>query len=303
VRFVVTGCSGQLGACLVERLATDADARCVGAYDHAGLDVADPEAVRGIFDGLPGGPPDVLVNAAAFTAVDRCESEWECALAVNGTGPGYLAEACRAVGTRLIHVSTDYVFAGEATTPYVETTEVAPVTAYGRSKAEGERRVLETLPDALVVRTSWVFGPGWNFVAAILRQANLRRSGEVSGPLQVVDDQLGCPTYAADLAEGLIALSRAASRSESVRGLYHLSNAGAITWWDFAREILDVSGFAALQIDRIKSDQLELPARRPLYSVLDCARAGALGIRLRDWKLALAAYLATPGGRALLDAV
>jgi dTDP-4-dehydrorhamnose reductase len=286
----------------VARLETAADATCVSALDHAALDVADPDAVSRLFDDLEDGPPDVLVNAAAFTAVDRCESEWEHALAVNGAGPGHLAELCAKTGTRLVHVSTDYVFDGEATTPYAETVALAPRSAYGRSKAEGERRVLATLPSAIVVRTSWVFGPGRNFVGAILRQAILRRSGAAEGPLQVVDDQLGCPTYAADLAEGLLALARAAERSDAVRGVYHLANAGAITWWDFARQILDTCGFADLRIERIKSDALDLPAPRPRYSVLDCGRAEALGVRLRGWQAALAAFLETAEGHALRDA-
>jgi len=157
--------------------------------------------------------------------------------------------------------------------------------------------VLEADPEALVVRTSWVFGPGRNFVGAILRQARLRRSGEARGPLSVVDDQRGCPTYAADLAEGLCAL-----RAAGAQGLYHLCNAGPITWWDFARAILDETGHGDLQIERARTADLSLPAPRPAYSVLDCSRAAALGVRLRGWREALIDYLASPAGRALLEA-
>ncbi len=292
MRFVVTGSGGQLGQCLVRRIAGRAGADCVAAWDHAGLDIGDARAIEAAFDALPS-KPDMLVNAAAFTAVDRCETEWDLALSVNGAGPGNLAAACARRGVRMLHVSTDYVFDGVASAPYTEDTEMAPRTAYGRSKAEGERRVLEALPDALVVRTSWVFGPGKNFVAAILRQAELRRNAEVEGPLRVVDDQVGRATYADDLALALLELADATGGSSADGGRYHLANAGVITWWDFAREILDTSGFAALQIDRAKTEELNLPADRPRYSVLDCGRAEALGIRLRDWKTALAAYLAT----------
>jgi dTDP-4-dehydrorhamnose reductase len=319
MRWMVTGCGGQLGTCLVEALGGDPSHVLLRAYVHAELDITDAGAVEKIFDGLPDGPPDVLVNAAAFTAVDRCETERELAHRVNGLAPGLLAERCREAGVGLVHVSTDYVFDGHADRPHPETTPIAPRTEYGRSKAEGERRVREILPEAQIIRTSWVFGPGWNFVAAILRQARMRRSGEAEGPLKVVDDQRGCPTYAADLARGIVQLACLASASESAdeggagsrprtgaqtsgatfHGLFHLSNAGEITWWDFAREILDVTGHADLEIDKLTTPELDLPAERPPYSVLDCGRAARLGVRLRSWQEALRAYLESPAGATL----
>ena len=298
MRWQVTGSDGQLGRCLVDGLRADAGEDLVWAGDQADLDVADSAAVAGIFDVLDGGPPDVLVNAAAFTAVDRCETEAELAFDANALAPGLLAQRCREAGVLLVHVSTDYVFDGRASEPYGEGSPIRPRTAYGRSKAEGERRVLEVQPEALVVRTSWLFGPGRNFVEAILRQARLRCSGEVAGPLSVVDDQRGCPTYAGDLARGIRQLVALASRRDpadgrEVRGVFHLCNRGAVSWWQFARAILDHAGHADLDIERLRTQDLELPAERPRYSVLDCSRAASLGVRLRPWEEALAAYLAS----------
>jgi len=305
LRWVVTGSRGQLGQCLVDAIREDGREELAAAFSREELDISDANAVEGLFDRVQGGA-DVLVNAAAFTAVDRCESESEMAVAVNGIGPGLLADACAAAGVALVHVSTDYVFEGNASAPCDEATPVAPQGAYGRSKAEGERRVLVRLPDALVVRTSWVFGPGRNFVVAILEQAARRRRGELTGPLRVVDDQRGSPTYAADLARGVVELARRASvgagsaeRAASaprqpLRGLVHLTNAGDTTWCEFARAILCESGHGDLQVDPITTSELGLPAPRPAYSVLDCGLAARAGVSLRSWREALVAYLGTP---------
>jgi dTDP-4-dehydrorhamnose reductase len=233
-----------------------------------------------------GAPADYVVNAAAFTHVDRCETERESAHGANAVGPGVLAEACAAVGSTLAHVSTDYVFAGDSQTPYREDDEPAPATAYGETKLEGERRVLAVSGDSLVVRTSWVFGQGRNFIAAILNQARARRDGAASGPLAVVDDQHGRPTYAEDLAAAIIALLEGGAG-----GVYHVSNAGVATWWDLARRTLDLAGFPDLAINRIRTEDLDLPARRPRWSVLECSKAEAEGVRLRIWQEALRAYL------------
>jgi dTDP-4-dehydrorhamnose reductase len=306
MRWVVIGRGGQLGRCLEQQLRGDPRQQLVAALDRAELDVGDAAAVEAFFEGMAPEPPDVLVNAAAFTGVDLCESEEALAMAINGEAPGRLAQHCSRIGTKLVHVSTDYVFDGEASVPYPTSAPLAPASAYGRSKAEGERRVAAAQPEALVVRTSWVFGPGKNFVGAILRQAGLRRRGEVSGPLRVVADQAGTPTYAADLASGLLSLATLAAedgRARELGGLYHLTNAGQTTWWGFARAILDASGCADLEIERLATADLDLPAPRPLYSVLDCDRAAALGVRLRSWRDALVAYLESPSGLALLEAV
>lgn len=308
---MVTGSRGQLGRCLVRALtepATAAGDTLLGAFSHAELDITDPESVARALDRLPGGAPDVLVNAAAYNQVDRCESDGrEAAFRVNGEGPGILASACERVGARLVHVSTDYVLDGDGTAPIPEDASPAPRTAYGSSKLLGETQVREASPDSLVVRTSWVFGPGKNFVGAILRQGRLRRTGEVQGPLRVVDDQRGCPTYAADLAAGVRGLATATAPGRGQGGVYHLSNApdpadpDAPTWWDFARAILDAEGYGDLAIDRVTTADIGAPAPRPAYSVLACERAAALGVRLRSWREALAAYLASADLRVTLE--
>lgn len=294
MRWIVIGSRGQLGQCLVAQLAADPRVAEVVAAARADLDLADPASIDAALDRHAPRAGDVVANAAAYTAVDACESDEATARAVNALAPERIAARCARDGARFVHVSTDYVFAGDGTSPYSERDATGPRTAYGRTKLEGEQRVAAVCPDALVVRTSWVFGPGKNFVAAILRQAGLRRSGEASGPLRVVDDQRGSPTYAGDLASGLQRLV-----SAGATGLVHLCNRGAITWWDFARAILDDTGHGDLAIDRARTADLALPAPRPAYSVLDCARAATFGVTLRPWREALAAYLDSDAGRAL----
>lgn len=284
MRWVVTGSQGQLGRALVTRLEDAGED--VMAVDHAAVDIGDPDSVKRLFAAQQT-PPDLVANAAAFTHVDRCESQPEEARRVNAVAPGLLAEACRSSGSRFIHVSTDYVFPGDAQRPYREEDPVAPRSTYGRTKLEGEERVRAVDSDALVVRTSWVFGHGRNFLGAILDQARMRRRGEVKGALRVVDDQRGRPTYAVDLAGALTQLA-----GRDARGLYHVANRQEASWWDLARACLDASGYEDILIERISTDSLDLPAPRPAWSVLDCSRAETLGAGLRSWREALAAYLA-----------
>ncbi len=282
MRWLVTGGGGQLGHALVARLSAEPGERVVGR-GHRELDVADAAAVEAA---LAGGV-DVLVNAAAYTDVDGCESEGELARRVNGEAPGALAAACRARGVRFVHVSTDFVFDGEADAPYREEDPTAPLSAYGASKLEGEQAVAEADPQALVVRTAWVFGRGRNFIAAVCGRAREIAEGAREGPMQVVEDQVGSPTYAVDLAQGLVALVE-----RGARGLYHLANAGVATRWELARAALDHAGFAEVAIERVRTaDYPPLPARRPLYTPLDCSRAAAAGVRLRPWREAVSAYL------------
>jgi dTDP-4-dehydrorhamnose reductase len=287
VRWIVTGSHGQLGRCLVRRLGADAGVESVVACTRLQADLADPVMLDARIEEWKLGEGDVLANAAAYTAVDACESDLAGAQAVNALGPERLARACERAGARFVHVSTDYVFDGHGRRPYTEDDPTGPRTAYGRTKLDGERRVLAACPGALVVRTSWVFGPGRNFVGAILRQARLRQTGEVAGPLRVVDDQRGCPTSADDLARGIQELVAAGAS-----GLVHLCNAGDTTWWDFARAILDETGHGDLEIERARTADLALPAPRPAWSVLDCSRAADLGVELRSWREALVDYLA-----------
>jgi len=284
-RWIIAGNRGQLGRALCRALAGSPRHEIVAAVDLPEVDIADPDGVRALLSERQE-PADFVVNAAAFTHVDRCETERELAHRVNAVGAGVLAEACRASGSVLAHVSTDYVFAGDGRAPYREDDPPAPTSVYGQTKLEGERRVLAASGDFLVVRTSWVFGEGRNFIGAILGQADARRRGTATGPLAVVDDQHGRPTYAEDLASAIIALlERRAS------GLYHVANAGVATWWDLARVSLDLAGYEDLAIDRIQTRDLDLPARRPHWSVLDCTRAEAAGLRFRSWENALRDYL------------
>jgi len=285
VRWMITGAGGQLGLCLERRLGDAPGHALAGALGHGDLDVADPEAAARALDRLR---PDVVANAAAFTWVDRCESEPEQARRGNADGPAVLARACASRGVRLAHVSTDYVFDGTARRPYTEADPPSPRTVYGRSKLEGEQRVREALPDALVVRTAWLYGPGRNFVATILRVATGRQRAGDPTPLRVVDDQFGSPTWAADLADGLVRLVEGGHS-----GLYHLANRGVATWWDVAREALDHAGLRDLEIERVGTDEFPRPAPRPAYSALDTSKAERDGVRLRPWREALAAHLAS----------
>jgi dTDP-4-dehydrorhamnose reductase len=281
-RWVVTGARGQLGACLVARLQASETHRLVGGFAREDLDVGDAAAVARV---LRDARPDVVVNAAAMTQVDRCESEPALAERANAIAPASLAEACRALDAQLVHVSTDYVFDGRGTRPYTETDPVAPRSAYGRTKLAGEQRVLAALPGALVVRTAWVFGPGSNFVRTILLAAARALRGD--GPaLRVVDDQRGSPTYADDLAGALIGLVEADGA-----GIYHVANAGIATWWDLARAAIDEWGHPELPIARVSTQEFPRPAPRPAWSVLDTGRAERLGVRMRPWREALRAYL------------
>jgi len=301
-RIGVLGAGGQLGRCLVRAIAAAPDLELAFAPRHAELDVADESAIAPWLDRPGAARPDLVVNAAAHTKVDACESERERAYAVNALGPAAWARTLAERGLRFVHVSTDYVFAGDGGRPYREDDATAPRTVYGASKRAGEVAVLGSHPGALVIRTSWVFGPGRNFVVAILDQALKRVRGEVDGPLRVVDDQRGCPTYAADLAEAILEIARREAAPTLPRhGLLHLCNADETTWFDFARTILEVAGLDTVAIEPVPTSAYPTPAPRPAYSVLDCSRAGAAGLALRPHREALAAYLAGPDRPEILQ--
>jgi len=291
-QYLVFGKNGQLGRCLTRALGGAREGVLVDAFGRDDRDIANRDAVMGL-------DPDAswLLNAAAFTAVDLCESETAACHAANCEGPGRLAGWCSENAVKFVHVSTDYVFAGDGQSPYRETDATLPRTEYGRSKLAGETAVRERLPSAWIVRTSWLFGPGKNFVGAIVRQGVLREAGKVEGPLRVVDDQVGCPTYAADLAQAILALTTHAQAEEG--GLLHLCNAEACSWWDFARAILDGTGYADLEIHRVSTSDFPTPAPRPAYSVLDASKAAGLGIKMRNWRDALTDYLASDDFRDL----
>ena len=286
--WLVTGAGGQLGSALVALLAR----RSVPSQGCTAqeLDIADAPGLR---RRLEADRPSVVLNAAAYTDVDGCERDPVRAKAVNAEAPAALADLCRSLGARLAHVSTDYVFDGRARRPLREDDPVAPLSEYGRSKLAGERAVLAASPAFTVVRSSWVFGRGRNFIAAICGRAAAIRENPALGPLRVVDDQWGSPTFAEDLAAGLVELLERGGR-----GLYHLANRGVASRLELARFALDAAGHADLEIIPVKTADYPLPAQRPLYSALDCSRAEQLGVALRPWQEAVRAYLASTGAAA-----
>ena len=253
---------------------------------RAALDVTDESGVASAFSELD---PHVVVNCAAFTRVDACETD-PAAWAINVRGVGILARECTRRGARLVQISTDFVFDGEKGEPYLEEDETGPLSIYGITKRAGEEVALQS-PSALVVRASWLFGrSGWNFIEAILRQAEDGRR-----ELSVVDDQRGKPTATTDLSEAIVVLLAANSS-----GIFHFANRGEVTWYDFAREILLVAGRNDVSVRPISSVDLARPARRPGYSVLDTSKYEALtGRTIRHFHEPLVEYVA---GRARPEA-
>lgn len=283
-RWLITGAGGQLGTDLCATLRADPnDVDEVYAPHHAELDIADAAAVARVIADVR---PDVVINAAAYTAVDAAESDTDAAYRVNAAGPAVLAAALGGSNARLIHVSTDYVFAGDASRPYEVDDPTGPTSAYGRTKLAGEIAVRELLPTAsAVVRTAWVYGAtGGNFVKTMAR---LERSRET---LDVVDDQRGSPTWSADLARGLVELARSAAAP----GTYHCTNAGETTWFGFTQAIFEELGADPQRVRPTTTEAFPRPAPRPAYSVLSDAGWRAAGLRpLPPWRDALHRAFAT----------
>ncbi|MGR6318700.1 dTDP-4-dehydrorhamnose reductase [Micromonospora soli] len=282
-RLLVTGAGGMLGRDLSAVLRARGDLS-VRATTRADLDITDPDAVQAAVAGH-----DLVLNTAAWTDVDGAEADEEGATAVNGDAVAQLARACAATGARMIQVSTDYVFAGDATEPYPEDAITSPVNAYGRSKLAGELAVRKLLPDTgYVVRTAWLYGEhGPNFVATMLRLAEERES------LDVVDDQRGQPTWSYRLAEQLVALADAALAGHAAPGVYHGTASGETTWYGLARAVFALRGLDPDRVRPTTSDRYRRPAPRPAYSVLGHDRWRAANLRpLADWRSALADALA-----------
>ncbi|WFE34043.1 dTDP-4-dehydrorhamnose reductase [Micromonospora sp. WMMD975] len=275
MRILVTGAGGMLGRDLVTVLRARPD-RSVTAATRADLDVTDAAAVR---DAVAG--HDVVVNAAAWTDVDGAETRERDATAVNGDAVAHLARACAATAARLVHVSTDYVFGGDATGPYPEDAPTGPVNAYGRSKLAGEWAVTRLLPEAgYVVRTAWLYGAhGRNFVTTVLRLADERDR------IDVVDDQRGQPTWSYRLAERLVALTDAALAGDAAPGVYHSTAAGETTWYGLARAVFTLRGLDPDRVRPTTSDRFPRPAPRPRYSVLAHGRWAAAKLPpAGDWR-------------------
>jgi dTDP-4-dehydrorhamnose reductase len=277
-KTLIFGRTGQLALELARRAEPD--------WTFLGRDVADltrpetpVEAVRAV-------QPELVIIAAAYTAVDRAESEEATARLVNGEAPRRIAEACAQIGVPVVHVSTDYVFDGAKADPYVETDATGPLGAYGRTKLEGERGVLDSRARSAVLRTAWLYSPfGTNFPKTMLRLAGERDQ------LRVVGDQVGTPTSAGDLADALIGVgAKLIEGDDAAQGVFHYAGAGSTSWAGFAEAVMAgaaARGRAAVPVEAITTAEYPMPAARPANSRLDCGRIAALGLAPRPWREAL----------------
>ena len=278
MRILITGGGGQLGRSLVRSL----HGHDVAAHSHRDLDVSDAASVAAAFERVR---PEAVVHCAALTDTNRCESDPELARAVNAVGTENVARACAHAGARLVAVSTNEVFDGERTSPYAEQDATGPLNAYAASKREGEQLAAAANPATIIVRTSWLYGDGGNnFIEKVLAAARAGR------PLSFVTDEVASPTSTEDLAEAI----RALIETDAPPGIYHLANEGAASRYDWACEILRLAGVDA-NVDAVTTAELRARGyagpRKPAYSVLANTRAAALGITLRPWREALAAYM------------
>jgi len=288
MRLVVTGAEGQVARALIER--GPAHGVEVVAVGRPELDLARPESIERV---LGAQRPDIVVNAAAYTAVDQAESEPLAAFAINGEGAGFVAAAARAMGAPIIQLSTDYVFDGEADRPYLETDETRPGSVYGRSKAAGEKAVLDVNDDSVVLRLAWVYSPsGRNFARTMLRLA------QEKSVVRVVADQQGAPTCAHDVAEGVltVAMRLACDRDPRLRGIFHMTAAGSASWAQFAQAVFEESarlGGPHARVEPIATSDYPTPARRPANSRLDCTKIAALHkVSLPPWRASVGGVVA-----------
>ena len=260
--ILVTGATGQVGSALV-RLAATQPVRLI-ALRREQLDLCDPAQTRAVCDDVD---PGIVVNAAAYTAVDKAEEQAELAFAVNSEGPGRLAEWCSKRQRPLVHISSDYVFSGSSTTPFKEDDPIAPLNVYGRSKALGERNIRDTGAPYVIIRTAWVYAAaGKNFVRTMLKL------GQERDELRVVNDQWGSPTHAEDIAQAIYVIIGRLLSDAPVRGTFHYAGSGKTTWYHFADFIFDHAerhGQRRPKLTPISTGDFPTPARRPAYSVLD----------------------------------
>jgi dTDP-4-dehydrorhamnose reductase len=287
MRVAVTGAKGQVATALAEKAGPEIE---ILTLSRPAFSLQDRDSVLA---GIEAARPDVVVNAAAYTAVDRAESEADLAMAVNCAGAGHVAEAAASIGAPLLHLSTDYVFDGALDRPYREDDPTGPTGAYGRSKLGGEKRVAELCSNAAILRTAWIYGPlGINFVRTMLR---LNETREEVG---VVDDQRGNPTSALDIADALLIISKRIrdDSSPALRGVFHMTGSGEATRADFAEAIFDEAharGRRLTRVSRISSAEYPTPARRPANSRLDNKKLHRVyGLELPQWRVSLAACCA-----------
>ncbi len=273
-RYLIAGANGMLGRDLQRALA----GRDVLALGRDGLDVTDAAAVDAV---VADAAPDVVINASAYTAVDAAETDEDAAYLLNATGAENLARAAAAAGARMVQVSTDYVFHGDAASPYAEDAPLDPLGAYGRTKAAGERLVRAAHPGAHIVRTAWLYGKhGGNFAHTMLKLAAQRDT------VSVVTDQVGQPTWTGDLAAAIVALLDA----DAPAGVYHGTNSGSASWFDFARAVFETAGLDPERVLPTDAASFVRPAPRPSYSVLGHDAWAAAGLDApRDWRAALEA--------------
>lgn len=280
MRILITGGEGQLGTELIAQSKDHGTE--VLAPTLAQMDLTDPARVDAFWDAFQ---PEALINAAAYTAVDRAETEPDLAFAVNAAAPAYLAQRCRRAGIPLIHISTDYVFDGQKGSPYLEEDPISPLGVYGRSKAEGESAVRGALDRHLIIRTAWLYSAhGANFVKTVMRLAAERDE------LRIVDDQLGSPTSATDLAGAILHIAgRLGSGAELPWGTYHYCGNGVTSWFGLTRHVLETlvaqERMTSFRLTPITTAQYPTPARRPAFSALDCRRIEtAFGIIRPPWQ-------------------
>lgn len=305
MRILITGACGMLGRDLVEALSKE--------HEVVGLDVKSPKSIvnspkstvhgsrfivcditdrKNIIKAICDVRPEVVIHTAAYTDVDGCEKNKDLAYKVNGTGTQNVALACKKCKAVMAYISTDFVFDGEKRRPYLESDKPNPLSIYGKSKLKGERYVSSLLNKYFIIRTSWLFGEhGRNFVNTILNLAQEKKE------LKVINDQIGSPTHTKDLAQAtehlLNLIQDLESRIQDLFGIYHISNSGSCSWYEFAREILRVTSYE-LRVKSISSEELDRPAKRPGFSVLNNSRyIKTVGEPLRPWQKALKAYLTT----------
>ncbi|MBS4043088.1 MAG: dTDP-4-dehydrorhamnose reductase [Chitinophagaceae bacterium] len=282
--ILVTGKDGQLGFELQQiqkNYSSQFDFLFVGRKE---LDLSVPETIASFIEKHQ---PKYLINAAAYTAVDKAETEAELAFTINASSPSEMAKVCKEINCHFIHISTDYVFDGKKKSPYMPSDQTNPINIYGASKAKGEELILEHNPQSIVIRTSWVYSShGKNFVKTMMSLMSERDE------INVVNDQIGNPTYAADLAEAILQIVSKLNNSNLIHSsIYHYSNTGNISWFQFAEEIQKLSSHKC-RVNPIASVSFPTPAKRSSYSVLDCSAIQKdFGVEIKNWKSSLATML------------
>lgn len=283
-KVLITGASGQLGHALNGLLKHNNKYRLYLTDSHASedglirkLDISDESDVEYVIWDIK---PDIIINCAAMTAVDLCEKEKELAYKINSLGPGYIAAAAEKTGAKLFHISTDYIYDGQAHSPYTEESEANPVNVYGQTKLAGDKFVMENCSRAFILNTSWLYGEGKNFVRTMLKMAHEGKK------IRVVSDQIGTPTSALELARVILFLMETDSY-----GRYHATCEGCTSWYEFAVKIFELAGLK-VDVEAISSDEYPTPAKRPAYSVLDNKNLREKhGYFMKDWIEALKEYM------------